>query len=235
MRVSSTVQTLLISSTLFGSALSFTATNTAPSALSFTTAKGISKQHEPLAMSADSESSSTNPTRHQFLQTLTTSALLTTMTLTTSSLPASAAKYGGFGADSPNVLDPKTATIDRDILASESCQKAIASITQYSKAVKFLQDKLKENDQTDIGPFLRKEFDFTKLRSDLNAVNEAFDEDTQRGTDRLVRLVLQDITELEAANRQKEGVPRSEKRLGIMQGKLSKLDRAFSDFLAFVA
>lgn len=67
----------------------------------------------------------------------------------------------------------------------------------------------------------------------MNTLNSAFDEDTQRGTDRLVRLIMQDITELETANKQKEGVKRSEKRLGIMFGKLDKLEKAFGDYLAF--
>eukprot|EP00957_Ditylum_brightwellii_P111791 8526926-Ditylum_brightwellii.AAC.1 len=88
--------------------------------------------------------------------------------------------------------------------------------------------------QADIGPSIRKELDFVQVRADFNGVTEAFDEDTQRGTDRLVRIILQDITELETANRQKPGVPRSEKRLSIVQGKLSKLEKAFDDFLAFV-
>jgi len=99
--------------------------------------------------------------------------------------------------------------------------------------VKEIQGALKANDQADIGPTLRTKFDFVKLRADLNTANSPFDEDTQRGTDRIGRLVLQDITELETANKQKEGITRSEKRLGIMNKKLDKLAKAFSDYLAF--
>jgi hypothetical protein len=64
-------------------------------------------------------------------------------------------------------------------------------------------------------------------------MNTAFEEDTQRGTDRLIRNIIQDITELEAANNQKEGIERSPRRLEIMMGKLAKLDKAFDDLLAF--
>lgn len=98
-----------------------------------------------------------------------------------------------------------------------------------------MQSELAGNSQADIGPAIRSKFDFVKLRADLNTATTAFDEDTQRGTDRLSRLILQDITELEAANRQKEGVPRSEKRLVIMTKKLDKLTQTFSDYLAFFA
>mmetsp|Transcript_11159 Transcript_11159/g.15018 ORF Transcript_11159/g.15018 Transcript_11159/m.15018 type:complete len:206 (-) Transcript_11159:75-692(-) len=147
---------------------------------------------------------------------------------------SNAAKYGSFGAGSPEVLDPKTAIIDEDILKTESVQKCISGIRSYLSAVKSMSATVAADSQADIGPSIRKELDFVQVRADFNGVTEAFDEDTQRGTDRLVRIILQDITELETANRQKPGVPRSEKRLSIVQGKLSKLEKAFDDFLAFV-
>ena len=87
--------------------------------------------------------------------------------------------------------------------------------------------------QLNIKPAIVKELDFASLRDTLNTLNTAFEEDTQRGTDRLIRVILQDITELETANAQKDGVPRSPRRLEIMQGKLAKLDKAFGDYLAF--
>eukprot|EP00559_Dactyliosolen_fragilissimus_P007317 CAMPEP_0184869280 /NCGR_PEP_ID=MMETSP0580-20130426/33495_1 /TAXON_ID=1118495 /ORGANISM="Dactyliosolen fragilissimus" /LENGTH=209 /DNA_ID=CAMNT_0027370655 /DNA_START=92 /DNA_END=721 /DNA_ORIENTATION=+ len=147
---------------------------------------------------------------------------------------ANAAKYGGFGAGSPEVLDPKTAIVDDEILASEPVQKAFEAVKGYKSSVDSMKSALSANDQADIGPTIRKEFDFVQLRTDLNTLNSAFDEDTQRGTDRIIRIILQDITELEAANKQKPGVSRSEKRLAIMNGKLEKLSSAFSDYLAFV-
>lgn len=146
---------------------------------------------------------------------------------------ANAAKYGGFGTASPNVLDPKDAIIDEDILKSDVVQNARTGIKGYLSGVQQMQEALKKNGQTDVGPFLRKEYDFVKLREALNTVNSAFDEDTQKGTDRLIRNILQDITELEAANRQKEGVARSDRRLEIMLSKLDKLACAFTDYLAF--
>lgn len=149
-------------------------------------------------------------------------------------LPANAAKYGSFGADSPNVLDPKTAIVDSDILASTSVQASISSVKKYLSSVQGMQAVLKQDSQANIGPSIRNDLDFVALRSDLNTLNSAFDEDTQRGTDRLIRIILQDITELETANKQKDGVARSERRLAIMNGKLEKLNQAFSDYLAFI-
>lgn len=179
-------------------------------------------------------SMSTPPTttRLQFLQTATIATVLSTLPFTA---PANAAKYGAFGASSPEVLDPKSAIIDDEILKSEPVQTAIASLRVYLEAVTSIQSELKGNGQADIGPSVRAKFDFGKLRADLNTAGTALDEDTQRGTDRISRLILQDITELETANRQKDGVARSDKRLAIMTKKLDKLVKAFKDYLAFYA
>lgn len=179
-----------------------------------------------LSMASTNEPS----TRLQFIQQSV--AAMTTLTLLPSS--ASAAKYGSFGAGSPEVLDPATAIVDDEIMASESVQKAFASVKTYKSSVESMKAALDKNNQADIGPVIRTDLDFVTLRQDLNTLNSAFDEDTQRGTDRLVRLIMQDVTELETANKQKEGVQRSEKRLNIMYGKLDKLNKAFSDYLAFV-
>jgi len=172
--------------------------------------------------------------RSQFLSTAFTTSTAALLTLTTSPSKASAAKYGSFGAGSPEVLDPKDKIVDDEILASEPVQKSIVAVKEYKDTVTSLQNTLKSNPQADIGPIIRSKFDFGALRTDLNTLNTAFDEETQRGTDRVIRLILQDITELETANRQKAGVERSEKRLDIMKGKLDKLNVAFSDYLAFV-
>jgi len=183
-----------------------------------------------MALSMSTPSSKSPMSRLQFIQTATIATVVSTFT---GAGPANAAKYGAFGSSSPEVLDPKSAIIDEDIAKTKPVLTAIQSLKAYLASVKSMQSDLAANSQADIGPAIRKEFDFVKLRADLNTANSPFDEDTQRGTDRLSRLILQDITELEAANRQKEGVPRSEKRLAIMTKKLDKLTVAFSDYLAF--
>ena len=146
---------------------------------------------------------------------------------------AVAAKYGSFGAGSPEVLNPVDAEIDRDILQSAPVQKALARVRTYQEAVTSMQSTLTANSQADLRAAIVKELDAAGLRETLNTVNAAFEEDTQRGTDRLIRVILQDITELEMANAQKEGIARSPRRLDIMNGKLDKLAQAFDDYLAF--
>ena len=147
--------------------------------------------------------------------------------------PAFAAKYGSVGAGSTAVLDPKDAEVDYEILKSSAVQNALEKVKGYQSTVQNMKAGLDANPQLNIRPSIIKELDFAALRDTLNTVNTAFEEDTQRGTDRLIRVIIQDITELETANSQKDGVQRSPRRLEIMQGKLAKLDKAFGDYLAF--
>jgi len=147
--------------------------------------------------------------------------------------PALAAKYGDIGRGSPEVLDPAAAEVDMDVLKSGPVQQALGQIKDYQSAVRTMQDALAKDSQANVHGVVVREFDFSKLRATLNTFNTAFDEDTQRGTDRLIRAIMQDITELDVANTQKEGISRSERRLETMKRKLSKLDQAFSDLLAF--
>lgn len=148
-------------------------------------------------------------------------------------LPAFAAKYGSIGAGSTAVLDPTEAEIDEDVLKSSAVQGALEKVKGYQSTVQKMKAGLDSDPQANLKPYIVKELDFANLRDSLNILNSAFEEDTQRGTDRLIRAILQDITELETANAQKDGVPRSARRLEIMQGKLAKLDKAFGDYIAF--
>lgn len=183
---------------------------------------------DPLSTALNAEKGSN--TRIEFLQQ---SAAAVAASLTLLPGQANAAKYGGFGAGSPEVIDPKDAIVDEDILKSESVQKGIAAVRGYKQSVVDMKGALTADSQADIGPKIRKDFDFSVIRSDLNAINAALDEDTQRGTDRIVRAILQDITELEVTQKQKAGVARSETRLANVTKKLDKLEKSFDDYLAF--
>jgi len=168
--------------------------------------------------------------RSDFVKTLAAGAAFA---LLSPSQPALAAKYGSFGAGASNVVNPADAIVDSDIMASDAVQKSLSEIKTYYQVVTAIKGELVKNPQADIAPYLRKNFDFAVLRTSLNTLNSAFDEDTQRGTDKIIRVIIQDVDELEVNSRLKEGIPRSERRLGIITGKLDKLEKAFGDFLAF--
>lgn len=131
------------------------------------------------------------------------------------------------------VIDPKDSIVDDEIFRTAPVQKALKAVKSYASTVTEMKKALSANSQVDLKPVIRKEFEFSALRADLNTLNTAFDEDTQRGTDRLIRVILQDLNELEVANAQKEGIPRSDIRLAKMNGKLDKLEDAFNTFLKF--
>jgi hypothetical protein len=147
--------------------------------------------------------------------------------------PATAASYGSFGASPTAVIDPKDAEVDYEVLGSKQVQGAIQKIQGYQSTVTKMISSLEADEQINVQSIIIKELDFANLRESFNIYNTAFEEDTQRGTDRLIRVIMQDITELEVANRQKDGIPRSPRRVETMRGKLLKLDQAMTDLLAY--
>ena len=144
--------------------------------------------------------------------------------------PANAGWATGPGS---GVLDPKDAIVDEDIFKTASVQKSLKSVQSYASSVTDMKKALAANSQVDLKPVIRKEFEASKLRAELNTLNSAFDEETQRGTDRLIRVILQDLNELEVTNAQKDGIPRSDVRVAKMNGKIDKLQDAFDSLLKF--
>jgi len=131
------------------------------------------------------------------------------------------------------VINPKDAIVDEDIFKTAPVQKALKCVKIYSSTVTEMKKALSANSQVDLKPTIRKSFEISALRAELNTLNTAFDEDTQRGTDRLIRVILQDLNELEVTNAQKDGIPRSDIRVAKMNGKLDKLQDAFTTLLNF--
>ena len=133
-----------------------------------------------------------------------------------------------------SVANPKTAEIDKDLLKSDSVQSQVQQVEKVRGTVKKLQAGLDANMQVDLSPIFGKDLDTLKLRNSLNKINEVVvDEETQRGTDRLTRTIIQDVYELEASSKVKDGYARSAKKAASMQAKLVKLDESFGQYLAF--
>lgn len=189
----------------------------------------------PVAKNTFEQTSALHATRKDFLNAAALSTSAAVASLLVNPGAANAAKYGPIGRSSSGVLDPKEAIVDDDRFKSAEVQKALAGIRGYLDLINQMSDALAKNSQVDLGPSIRKQLDFQDLRNNMNILNSAFDEETQRGTDRLIRVVLQDVTELETANRQKDGIPRSDRRVETMQGKLKKINIAFTDLLKFAA
>ena len=155
--------------------------------------------------------------------------------LTAFSQSASAAKYFGDDKDLyPEVVRPSSAVRDSSKLTSSEVQGKITKIKEFLATGEELVATLSKDGQADVRPAIRKGFDSAKLRDALYGVsNEVFDEETQRGTDRIIRIIVQDAVEFEEASRQKPGVPRSTRRVGILKKKAEKIVAALKDFLEF--
>lgn len=82
---------------------------------------------------------------------------------------------------------PADAELDDELLASKSVRDGIAALKQYRKSAISLQDQFAKDGNMNLIPVIRKEFDFSKLRDDLNVVTTVFDDQTQLTTDQRTR------------------------------------------------
>jgi len=184
----------------------------------------------PSAKQSVSTSLQSTSSRGEFMKQIATSFVVAGGLSTLAPEPANA---GWATGPRSAVIDPKDAIVEEEIFRTAAVQKSLKAVKKYSTTVAEMKKALAANSQVDLKSVIRKEFEFSALRSELNTFNTAFDEDTQRGTDRLIRVILQDLNELEVANAQKEGIPRSDIRLAKMNGKLDKLETAFNTLLSF--
>jgi len=71
-------------------------------------------------------------------------------------------------------------------------------------------------------------------RVSLQVVTTVFDDTTQGTTDRVIRAILYDLTELETASRLKKGeTERTPKKIANVNKWFGKLDKDFDDLLAY--
>lgn len=102
------------------------------------------------------------------------------------------------------VLAPKDADLVEDVANNENVKAGKTALKNYISIAQSLCQDLKQDAQLDVRSRL-KELGSADVRTNLNKFNEAFSEDTQRGTDRLIRVALQDITELKKDSVVKDG------------------------------
>ena len=105
---------------------------------------------------------------------------------------------------SSKVISPKDAQLTEDAATNENVAAGKKALKNYISIAQSLCQDLQKDSQLDVRTRL-KELGGADVRTNLNKFNEAFSEDTQRGTDRLIRVALQDITELKKDAVVKEG------------------------------
>merc|ERR1711871_1212695 len=130
---------------------------------------------------------------------------------------------------------PEEAELDDELLGTKAVKDSIANLKGYKNAAKSLDAQFQKNKDVPLIPTIRKYFDFSKLREDLNVVTSVFDDGTQPTIDRLNRAILYDLTELENASRFKKGEEqvRTPKKVENVQKWFKKLDGDFGTLLAY--
>jgi len=130
---------------------------------------------------------------------------------------------------------PTDADRDDEVLATKAVQDGLKNLRSYKASASSLKATFDKDTTIQLIPSIRKDFDFSQLRTDLNTVATVFDDTTQLTTDRLARAILYDLTELENASRLKKGedAARTPKKIANVQKWFAKLDSDFDAFLAY--
>lgn len=139
------------------------------------------------------------------------------------------------GFNAPDAVVPGQVTVDKSVLGSDAGKAAISKLKEYQSDLQGLYSEFKSNPQAEIKDKVSKMISISDLRDALNTVDEAFDEETQRETDKVVRGIIQDIGELETAAVLKKGTERTQKKIERTTDWFEKLVDDFSRLLSFYA
>lgn len=82
---------------------------------------------------------------------------------------------------------PENAEKDDELLGSKAVQDGLSAIKKYRSAAVSLSTQFEADNNMNLIPVIRKEFDFSKLRDSLNTITTVFDDQTQLTTDRSTR------------------------------------------------
>ena len=147
--------------------------------------------------------------------------------------PTFAANYGGFSSTYAEVVSPQDAVINKDMLSSDGVKSGFDALEKYRSVIAGLKEDLSKDTNTDLSARIKRDLNIGVVRSQLNKFNALFSEDTQRGTDRLIRNLLQDITELDRTTVIKSGKIRSETKANIIMKRLTAAEDTLTELKAF--
>ena len=138
------------------------------------------------------------------------------------------------GVYSMEIVKAGDAVLDKEALNSGPVKAALGDFKGYAIGIVNLQKALAANDQADVAKTLKTDYDFVKVRATFNALTPVFDEDTQKGVDRITRGILQDLVEAEAAAKFNDKGQRTPKKLALLSEKLTKLDGSFRKLFSYL-
>jgi hypothetical protein len=138
------------------------------------------------------------------------------------------------GYNAPDKTVPGAVTVDAEITSRPEFKAALKRLSEYSALIKDTTTKFAANPTSyDVAGTVKATMKVDDIRSSLNTVNEAFDEETQRVTDKVVRGIIQDIGEIITNSALKPGTSRTPKKIDRTTLWLSKISTDFDHLLAF--
>ncbi|PXF46408.1 hypothetical protein BWQ96_03802 [Gracilariopsis chorda] len=137
------------------------------------------------------------------------------------------------GFNAPDALKPSENIVDKSVIETKEGQAALKKLKEYDTKIAQLYLQFKENPQLDLTPSVRNLVSISELRNALNVVNEAIDEQSQTETDKIVRGIIQDISELEVAAVLKKGGQRTPKKIDRTADWFEKITGDFTRLLSF--
>ena len=152
-------------------------------------------------------------------------ALAVLSSLTFAVAPVNAAQYGGFGKAPTAVLQASDVVISE---VTENAKTGKANLDKFVTSVRSIRSTLKSDAQADLVAPIKANLNPATLRDALNKYNTAFDEASQKGTDRLIRVALQDITELQREVVMKDGKIRADSKVSAIDKRLAALEDALT-------
>ncbi|KAJ1619784.1 hypothetical protein T492DRAFT_1082861 [Pavlovales sp. CCMP2436] len=126
---------------------------------------------------------------------------------------------------------PSAAEIDKEVLASGAVQTDLKKIAKYAAMATALNVEFTANGQADIKPAVAA-FNRAELRTSMNTVNAIFSEEYQKQSDRIIRNVIQDLSELDSLITLKGDGVRTAKKIKSIARFVSKLDTDLNLFIA---
>mmetsp|Transcript_8195 Transcript_8195/g.20350 ORF Transcript_8195/g.20350 Transcript_8195/m.20350 type:complete len:277 (+) Transcript_8195:57-887(+) len=122
----------------------------------------------------------------------------------------------------------------KEEMAKPEVQASLKELKGTRDTIDKLYSGFKENQNLQLSASVSS-ISIVKLRDDLNKLTLALDEDTQIKTDKIVRVIIQDLVELEQAAKLKEGAARTPKRIAAVTKWFSQTTGDFDKFLAYFA
>jgi hypothetical protein len=192
-------------------------------------------------MAADNDSSTRSPTMNR-------RAVLSVAMLAAAGLVAPRDASAGLGIEgavskvffpkegynAPDRTAPGSVTVDAEVMKRPETKAALKKLSDYDALIKDTAAQFKADPMSyDVAAKVKSSFKVDDIRSSLNIVNEAFDEDTQRVTDKVVRGIIQDIGEVITNSTVKPGTSRTSKKIDRTTQWLSKISGDFDYLLAF--